>query len=383
MSVSLPIPAISSPIQQRTRWLLVAMHVPFFAFTIGQAGLGLTLPPPYPYQPQALTLAIVAAALQLHHSFAAAAGLRPRYWRWTLTLLVAIAWLPIPFLTSRWATLQWFALASFAMLLPGRLALWTSIASALVYGVFYTSWEGPSIVAPGYTVWVFSYFCALQFLGAVGLYGATRFIRLMEELSAAHADLAELAIERERLRISRDLHDLLGQSLSAVSLKGDLAVGLLERNDTPRATAEIESIVHVARSALHDLLDIAHHEPPIALEAEIERANDLLAATGTETQWQVRVDALSPPVDELFAWALREGITNVLRHSTATTCAITIARHDSGVRLDILNDGAMPASVASGHGLSGLAARASALSGVAIGHALGDGRYRLRVEVPA
>jgi two-component system sensor histidine kinase DesK len=203
----------------------------------------------------------------------------------------------------------------------------------------------------------------------------------VDQLRDARADLAELAIGRERLRISRDLHDLLGQSLSAVSLKGDLAIGLLARQDVPRAVGEIESLVTVARSALHDLRDIAHREPPIALASEIQRAADLLASTGTETRVDMGVDTLPPAVDELFAWALREGVTNVLRHSAATTCAISIGRQEGIVRLEIVNDGAIPAS-SGGNGLSGLAARAAALSGAASARSMGDGRFRLRVDVP-
>jgi len=377
MTIALP----SLPLQQRTRWLLVAIHLPFFAFTIGQAGLGITMAPQFRGRPEFFVLAVIASALQLRHSLAAASGIRPQYWRWTLAWLIAIAWIPLPFLGGRWATLHWFVLASLAMLIPGRTALIAGLASAVVFTILYTINEYPWKPQPDYAAWVVVYISALQFLGFVALYGATRLIRLMDELREAHAELGELAIERERLRISRDLHDLLGQSLSAVSLKGDLAVGLLERNDTPRAIAEVESMVQVARSALHDLLDIAHREPPIALAAEIERANDLLAATGTDTQWQVGVDGLSPPIDELLAWALREGITNVLRHSTATTCSITIDRRDAMVRMDIVNDGAMPTTIG-GHGLSGLSARAAALSGIAVGQPLGDGRYRLRVSVP-
>jgi two-component system sensor histidine kinase DesK len=166
-----------------------------------------------------------------------------------------------------------------------------------------------------------------------------------------------------------------------VSLKGDLAIGLLERNEVPAAVGEVESLVSVARSALHDLLDVAHREPPIALSSEIERAADLLSSTGTETRVEIAVDKLSPPVDELFAWALREGVTNVLRHSTATTCSIRIQRDDGLVRLEILNDGAMPESPG-GNGLSGLAARAAALAGAASGRSIGEGRFRLKVEVP-
>jgi two-component system sensor histidine kinase DesK len=230
-------------------------------------------------------------------------------------------------------------------------------------------------------LWGFAYWEALQFLGGAGLYGATRLVRLMDQLRDARADLAELAIGRERLRISRDLHDLLGQSLSAVSLKVDLAIGLLAREDVPKAIGEIESLVSVARSALHDLRDIAHREPPIALSSEIDRAADLLAATGTETKVDIAVGKLPPAIDELFAWALREGVTNVLRHSAATTCSIAIGRRDGVVRLEILNDGAMPAS-AGGTGLSGLAARAAALAGSASARGVGDGRFRLRVDVP-
>jgi two-component system, NarL family, sensor histidine kinase DesK len=373
--------SVKQPLDRRTLWLLVKMHVPFIAFAVAQGGWGFALTPPIDHKAIASLLVIVASALQLRHSLATAAGVRPRYWRWTLALLLAICWVPLGFWGFRWVTLQWYVLASLAMLLPGRLAIVTSGLSALVFGVWYTNAVPPLLPAPGYKVWALSYIFALQLLAGVGLYGATRLIRFREELRAAHADLAELAIERERLRISRDLHDLLGQSLSAVSLKGDLAIGLLEREETARATAEIESLVSVARTALHDLLDIAHREPPIALSAEIERANDLFAATGTATRWDIGVDDLAPPIDELFAWALREGVTNVLRHSTATSCSIRIGRQESVVRLDIVNDGAMPSSIG-GNGLSGLAARAATLSGVAMGYALGDGRYRLRVDVP-
>jgi two-component system sensor histidine kinase DesK len=206
-------------------------------------------------------------------------------------------------------------------------------------------------------------------------------VRLHDELRAARAGLADLAMERERLRISRDLHDLLGQSLTAVSLKGDLAIGLLERHDVPRATAEIDSLIAIARTALRDVLDIAHRELPIALSTEIERMVDLLASTGTETRVDATAGPLPPAIDELFAWALREGMTNVLRHSSATTCSICVSRSRGTVRLEIINDGALPVTPG-GSGLSGLAARAAVLSGTANGRSSGDGRFQLTVEVP-
>ena len=380
MSESLTI--ATTPALRRRAWsLLVLMHVPFIAFAIAQGGFGLALPAPTAHKTIGFVLAVAACALQLRHSIASAAGFRPRYWRVTLALLLIIAYVPLAFFGFRWLTLQWFVAASLAMLLPPRVALPIVVASALTIGIWYGVADPNRDASLPERVWTFCYWEALQFLGGAGLYGAARLVRLLDELRDARADLAELAIDRERLRISRDLHDLLGQSLSAVSLKGDLAIGLLERDEIPRAVAEVESLVTVARSALHDVLDIAHREPPISLTLEIERAADLLASTGTETRFDLPTEELSPDVDELFAWALREGVTNVLRHSTATMCSISIRRHHDALMLEIVNDGAMPAS-SGGNGMSGLAARAAWLSGTVSGRALGDSRFRLRVEVP-
>ena len=380
MTVALPLSGVP-PLRRRAGWLLVAIHVPFIAFTIMQGGLGLAMPRMTQYDGIAIALAIAAGAIQLRHSLAVAEGVRPRYWMWTLLLLVLIVALPIPTFRDRWITLQWFVVASFAMLLPVRLALVAIATVALTSGLWYARVLLLPDASVGERAWNFWYWEALLFLGGAGLYGATRLVRLMDQLRDARADLAELAIERERLRISRDLHDLLGQSLSAVSLKGDLAIGLLARDDVPKAVGEIESLVSVARSTLHDLRGIAHREPPIALQSEIDRASDLLASSGTETRVRIDVGNLPPAIDELFAWTLREGVTNVLRHSTATTCSIHIGRDAGNVRLEIVNDGAMPPSQ-TGTGLSGLAARAAALSGSASARAVPDGRFRLRVEVP-
>ncbi len=369
------------PLRRRAWWLLFAIHVPPIAFVIAQGGLRLAFPGPESHDAIALPLTIIASAIQLRHSVAAAQGIRPRYWMWTLLLLVLIAYVPLPWFEDQAVTLQWFVVASITMLLPARIAVVTSVVSSVIVGIWFASLTQREPVGFGQLAWAFCYCEALLFLGGAGLYGATRLVRLVDQLRDARADLAELAIGRERLRISRDLHDLLGQSLSAVSLKGDLAIGLLARQDVPRAVGEIESLVTVARSALHDLRDIAHREPPIALASEIQRAADLLASTGTETRVDMGVDTLPPAVDELFAWALREGVTNVLRHSAATTCAISIGRQEGIVRFEIVNDGAMPRS-ADGNGLTGLAARAAALSGAASARSIGDGRFRLRVDVP-
>jgi two-component system sensor histidine kinase DesK len=124
-------------------------------------------------------------------------------------------------------------------------------------------------------------------------------------------------------------------------------------------------------------------EHPVSLDRETSGAEVLLAAAGIDAEVELAVDAanLPRPVDELLAWATREGVANVLRHSQASACTIRLARRDGSVMLEIVNDGAGPAS-SGGSGLSGLGERAQALRGsVTAGH-VADGRFRLLVEVP-
>jgi len=136
VTVALPLSGVP-PLRRRAGWLLVAIHVPFIAFTIMQGGLGLAMPRMTQYDGIAIALAIAAGAIQLRHSLAVAEGVRPRYWMWTLLLLVLIVALPIPTFRDRWITLQWFVVASFAMLLPVRLALVAIATVALTSGLWY------------------------------------------------------------------------------------------------------------------------------------------------------------------------------------------------------------------------------------------------------
>lgn len=376
------------------RGLLVAMHAPFVAFAAAQGAVGVGLEPSRVVWP-AVPAVLAAGALQLRHSLAAADGVRPRHWRWSLLALLVITYAPLPILGDRWFTLHWFVVASCAMLLPPRWGLVAGAADAAAWpawrlaarpeGWLLSAWFAELTVAQqaAYVLYMF----AVLAVGGASLYAAARLVRVGDELRAARADLAELAVGRERLRVSRDLHDLLGQSLAAVALKGDLAVGLLERRQVVRAAAEVEDLVAVARSALHDVRGLARGEPPISFAAELERGADLLAVAGVDTRVAVAADGLPAPAAELFGWAVREGVTNVLRHSVATTCAIRVWREGGALCLEIANDGAAPAPAPAiygigGHGLESLAARAAALSGIARGGPTGADGFRLRVEVP-
>ena len=373
------------------RGLLFAMHLPFFGFTAAQTITGLALAEPRGNRWIALPFVLAAGTIQVRHSLGAADGVRPRQWQLTLVLLFFIAYLPIPLFMHRWPTLHWYLIASLLMLLPGRVALAAAVTDAVGLALFNASMIGysGSMSAPSPQVplaivnypFALVYNTVIMLAGGGSLYAAARLVWLASELRATRAQLADLAIERERLRISRDLHDLLGHSLSAVALKGDLAQRLIERQEMSRADEEIQSLVSVARAAYRDLREITHREPAVSLASELDRCTDLLAAVGIDTRVTQRVDALPPKVDELFAWAVREGVTNVVRHSSAHKCSIFIGHADGRLRLEIENDGAGVLAIG-GHGLSGLVSRAAELSGTARGHSVGAGTFLLTVDVP-
>ena len=362
---------------RRARWFLLGLHVALLAvapvFTItgfeGRSG-----------DPAIAVLAALAiGALQLRHSFAATRGERPHAWPWTLLALAVLVYLPMVWFGMGWAPMQYFVIASAVMLLRGWPA-GIAVAAPLLATAAWVVAEAPPDAAAAQETVAVVYWTVGLVAGAVTLYGAARLVRVLDELEATRTELAELAIGRERLRISRDLHDLLGHSLSAISLKGDLARRLLP-SDLYAARAEIEGLTEVARDALRGVRAVTRDEHAVSLRTETGGAAALLSAAGIDARIHVDLPDLARPAEDVLAWAVREGITNVLRHSQATTCSITAARRDGMVRLEIVNDGARP-SAGAGDGLAGLAARARALSGSAAGGYTRGGRFRLLVQIP-
>ena len=377
----------------RQPWFLVARHLP-----VAASGPVVALPrhdvsPGLAVLVVAVTLAI--GALQLRHSFAAARGVRPAGWLWSLLALAVLVQVPLLWLGWDWSTMQWFVVASLAMLLPPAPAL-VAVAGVAVGQAALFGWavlREPG-TGTGFAVVATVYVLTLLVMGGGALYGSARLVRVLEDLYAARTETAELAVGRERLRVSRDLHDLLGQSLSAVSLKGDLALRLLP-TDPAAARTEIESLTGVARGALRDVRAVARDEHGVALPAELDAAAALLGAAGIATRVDADLPGLATPTEEVLAWAVREGATNTLRHSEATTWTVTGVRRDGRVTLEIVNDGARtpnpdaarPAGPGApdrpGSGLPGLIARARAAGGSATAGPTADGEgWRLRVTVP-
>jgi two-component system sensor histidine kinase DesK len=360
-------------------WMIVAVHLAILAVPPAITSFGISGEPATGPAMVAIPLGLAVLAIQLRHSFAIARGRRPRGALWTMLALAVLVYLPLPWFSWSWVWMQASLMAS----LPMVLRRWP-LAVALAAPVLATDLAVVRLLAghqPVATVifWVVYETFTLVALPAA-LYGSARLVRVLDELQTTRAELAELAVGRERLRVSRDLHDLLGQSLSAVSLKGDLALRLLP-SDPKAAQAEIEGLTGVAREALRGVRAVTRDEHNVSLPTEASGAAALLGAAGIDARIDLDLPELPPPVEEMLAWAVREGVTNVLRHSQARTCSITAARQDGRVRLEIENDGAW-APVGEGSGLDGLAERARALSGTVAADRTPDGRFKLLVELP-
>ncbi|MCA1670092.1 MAG: sensor histidine kinase [Thermomicrobia bacterium] len=243
--------------------------------------------------------------------------------------------------------------------------------------------------------------------GGFGMIGVGHLIRTIRELRAARAEIARLAVSEERLRFARDLHDLLGHSLSTIAIKTALAHRLLP--DAPaRAMRELDDVQTVTQEALKEVRDavMGYRQPTLA--TELANAREILAAAGIAcvvdagvrgSEFEVRCPTANPEprtfslptaIESVMAWTVREGVTNIVRHSRARHVTIRIRQEDDAICADITDDGEgggiqkSPelSSIGRGSGLHGLAERAAATGGTMDAHACPTGGFRLAVTLP-
>jgi two-component system sensor histidine kinase DesK len=208
-----------------------------------------------------------------------------------------------------------------------------------------------------------------------------RLIATVIELRTARAEVARLAISDERLRISRDVHDILGHSLSVIALKAQVARRLME-SDPAAAADAMSDVESVARESLVEVRGMVTGYRQRSLADELQGARDVLDAAGIA--FAVTRDTTVPPapVDSLLAWTVREGVTNVLRHSRAHHCEISLSSSDTGFTVAIVDDGVGGVANAGGTGLHGLRERVGAAGG-RVDAGPGDrGGFRLQAYVP-
>jgi two-component system sensor histidine kinase DesK len=193
----------------------------------------------------------------------------------------------------------------------------------------------------------------------IGLW-ATAFVRqvaAVAELRSAREELARMAVNEERLRFARDLHDLLGHSLSLITLKSELA-GRLISHEPKKAEMEVHDIEEVSRQALREVREaVAGYRSP-TLDEELSGAAEMLGAAGIDCQIENEAGLLPKEIDGVLAWTVREGTTNVIRHSHAKSCRIVLSREVDKVYAEITDDGKEKTDEETpGSGLSGLAER--------------------------
>ena len=214
---------------------------------------------------------------------------------------------------------------------------------------------------------------------ALVLWGFLRILEQNRTLESATAEMAQLAVERERLRMSRDLHDILGHSLTTVAVKAELARKLVGRDDG-RVAQELTDVELLAREALQDIRATVAGHRTITLAMELAVARSVLASAGIRADVPATVDSVPERWRPLFGWVIREGVTNVMRHSGAQRCWIAVGP----TAAEVGNDGAAhPPTDEHSRGLQGLRERAEAEGATMTAGPRDDGTgWVLRVEVP-
>jgi two-component system sensor histidine kinase DesK len=195
------------------------------------------------------------------------------------------------------------------------------------------------------------------------------------KLARAQEEIEHMAKIAERERIARDLHDLLGHTLSVIVLKAELASKIAER-DLPRALNEIRDVERISRNALTEVRQAISGYRGERLQDELATGREALEAAGVTVSSHIEPVGLGPDQERTLAFALRESITNVIRHARARRCEIRLSRNGQGLVLAIADDG-VGGAVEDGAGLSGMRARVTALGGTVER----DGRTGTRVTV--
>ncbi|MFC5820379.1 sensor histidine kinase [Nonomuraea harbinensis] len=198
-------------------------------------------------------------------------------------------------------------------------------------------------------------------------------------LSRANAEVERLAVDNERLRFARDMHDILGHSLAVMTLKSQLA-GKLLTADPPRAAAEIGDVEDLSRQALSDVRDAIAGYRELSLPDELDGARRALAAAGVPVE--VSAEPVPAEVEPVLAWVVREGATNVVRHSRARRCRIGLGTAGGEAYVEVTDDGRGSAPGDGGTGLRGLAERVELAGGTLHGGPAEHGGFRLHARVP-
>ncbi|UGT44312.1 histidine kinase [Nocardia yamanashiensis] len=272
-----------------------------------------------------IVLMIISGALQLHHGAPRTTPAQPHAWPWTLSLhgVVVGSALVLPAWPA--ATAAPFLLMFGAMVVRIR-AIWTwalvlvcSLAAAWTF-----HWDG---IHFGWRI----YWSVTSVIVVAYVYVLCRIPEVDRELQRTRAQALRMAVVAERLRVARDVHDLLGQTLSALTLNAELAA----RRPSAESADELRQLADLAGRALEEVRSITRGPAELSLTAEIAGARSVLEATGAEVSIDVAPDA---PESRVLAIVLREAVTNIVRHSEADLASIRVTADENAMRMQITNN---------------------------------------------
>lgn len=301
-----------------------------------------------------------------------------RYRTITLSAQVLLTYLPLPWLGNPWEAVGGLLAASVLLLLPARLkwqVFFAVVAANAVIAELFNN--DPAFAAST---------ASSTLVTGLALYA----IRLVSELRRARTRLVG-AVSQERRRFARDLHDLLGYSLSAITLKTEVALRYVPRRDE-QVRKELTSILAISRQALTEVRHVAHSYQSLSLATELEACVAMLRSASIEVDVRTSVPPPENRTGTVLAIVLREAVTNMLRHSKVQHCAIELDRVGRRLRLGIVNDGTglegrddvASSSTASTdcRGLTNLEMRLAAVGGTLTAGRRSGGRFEVVAGVP-
>ncbi|CAL9540918.1 histidine kinase [Streptomyces werraensis] len=296
----------------------------------------------------------------------------------SLAVLTAQSVLLAVTLGREWLVLFVYVAIASGAALPSRLSRWSVPgACALMTAVAFAVPDGRDLL------WGL---LVPALLGGFAMTGVRELVRTTIALREARATVAHLAANEERLRLARDLHDLLGHSLSVITLKSELA-GRMLPDHPDRAARQVADIEQVSRQALVDVREAVTGYRRLRLAGELGGARVALRAAGIVPELPDADDLGDVPEDaeSALAWALREAVTNVVRHSGARRCTVEVVRRHTpdgqALELSVEDNGSGGSSSAPGNGLRGLAERLAAVGGTLETGPVRHG-FRLAARVP-
>ncbi|MEU8889756.1 sensor histidine kinase [Streptomyces sp. NPDC048442] len=283
----------------------------------------------------------------------------------SLGVLFALALVLSPTLGPAWLTLFVYVSVAAGACLPMRMSRWAipGVAATLLLVGLGHGCEGLGQLVGGVLI--------PALLGGFAMTGVRQLVRTTVELRQARATVAQLAANEERLRLARDLHDLLGHSLSLITLKSELA-GRMLPGHPEQAAQQVADIEKVSRQALVDVREAVTGYRRATLAGELAGARTALTAAGITAEVPAGppdgLTCVPPEQEEALAWALREAVTNVVRHSGARRCAVRLREIQTldGPYLELTvedDGGGAPAGRGAGNGLNGMKERLAAVGG--------------------